>query len=314
MKVEKAVITAAGRGARLYPAADTVQKVLVPVVDRDGVARPVLQIIAEEALAAGVEELCVVGAPGDEARCREGLARLAATLGEAFPGEEWARAQAGRLEDLQGRLSFAVQEEPRGYGHAVYQARGFAAGAPFLLLLGDHLYLSEQEGKRCAEQVVELAVREACAVSAVNPTREHLIGRYGTLSGRREPRMPGVYRIERIREKPALSMAELELMTPGLRAGHYLCFFGMHVLTPRIFELLEQENGREGELQLTPALQELARCERHLALEVRGTRYDIGESFGLLRAQVALGLAGSRRDELTAVLLETLAEDRGRGR
>src|SRR5512136_83307 len=146
MRVKKAVITAAGRGARVYPAADTVQQAMLPLVDGDGLAKPVLQIIAEEALESGIEELCVVCAPGDEPRYRAQLAASQHTLTTAFKDMDWARRQAERLEDLIRRLHFSVQEQPLGYGHAVACARAFAAGEPFLLLLGDHLYVSHTPG------------------------------------------------------------------------------------------------------------------------------------------------------------------------
>src|SRR5438876_1201619 len=82
-------------------------------------------------------------------------------------------------------------------------------------------------------------VAEGCAVSAVQATREHLIHQYGTLNGKRLNNRPDVYVIEEIVEKPNPTLAELRLQVPGLRAGHYLCFFGMHVLTPTVFDLLD---------------------------------------------------------------------------
>lgn len=310
MQVKKAVITAAGRGVRLYPVADTVQKGMLPVLDRDGLTKPVIQIIAEEALESGIEELCVVCAPGDEDRYVSQLRRLRADLLETYEGVDWARAQAARLDNLIRRLSFALQHEPLGYGHAVYCARDFVGQEPFLLLLGDHLYISQIEGQRCAQQLVKLAAAENCAVAAVHATREHLVPRYGTVSGKRVPDAPGIYQIDKALEKPSVSQAENLLQTPGLRAGHYLCFFGMHVLTPRLFEILEAmmaEPGH-GELQLTPALQELALREKYLALEVAGSRFDIGGRFGLIQTQIALGLAGKDRNEVLTLLVELLTE------
>ena len=99
-------------------------------------------------------------------------------------GIEWAEEQARRLVELEQRLQFAVQPEPEGYGHAVWCAREFVGGEPFLLLLGDHLYISA-EARRVRRQVIDLAAAENCAVSAVQATREHLIHQYGTLTGRR---------------------------------------------------------------------------------------------------------------------------------
>ena len=125
MQIRKAVITAAGRGVRLYPVADTVQKAMLPVVDRDGLAKPVIQIIAEEALDSGIEEICIVCAPGDEEQYRRQLRQLRENLLSAYEGADWAHEQARRLDDLVRRLCFAAQEEPLGYGHAVSCAKGF---------------------------------------------------------------------------------------------------------------------------------------------------------------------------------------------
>jgi UTP--glucose-1-phosphate uridylyltransferase len=297
---------------RLYPVADTVQKSMLPVVDRDGLTKPIIQIIAEEALNAGIEEICVVCAPGDEDRYIKQLRLLREDLIQAYANVGWAKEQAERLDNLIRRTSFAPQMEPLGYGHAVYCARDFVGLDPFLLLLGDHLYISDLESHNCAQQLISLATQEECSVAAVQATREHLVGRYGTLSGKRVPDAPGVYQIEKIAEKPSLSQAELELQTPGLRVGHYLCFFGMHVLAPSIFEILDEQISQggtvSGEHQLTPALQELARREKYLALELAGRRYDTGAKFGLLQTQIALGMAGKERDRLLTAIVELLAE------
>jgi UTP--glucose-1-phosphate uridylyltransferase len=309
VQISRAVITAAGRGARQYPASDTVQKAMLPLVDRDGLTKPVLQIIAEEALASGIEEICVISAPGDEAVYREHFRKTAANLRTSFKGVEWAEEQSRRLLDLEQRLRFAVQPEPQGYGHAVWCARDFVAGEPFLLLLGDHLYLSAEE-RCCARQVIDLAAAENSAVSAVQATREHLIHQYGTLNGRRLAQRPDVYTIDEIIEKPNPTLAELRLQVPGLRAGHYLCFFGIHVLTPTVFELLDslvRDNVRElGQIQLTTALNALARREKYLALETRGSRFNLGVKFGTVEAQLALAMAGVDRERILAVLVESL--------
>jgi len=314
VRISKAVITAAGRGARQFPAFDAVQKAMMPVVDRDGVAKPVLQVIAEEAIEAGIEEICVVSAPEDEGYYRRHFESFAASLRSA-QGE--TDDQARRMEEVVGRLRFAVQAEPLGYGHAVWTARGFADGQPVLLLLGDHVYIS-REPRRCARQLLDLAAGEGCAVSAVQSTREHLIGHYGTVSGRRLTDQTDVYLIDEIVEKPNPTLAELRLQVPGLKAGHYLCFFGMHVLTPAVFDLLGaiiQEDRRElGSIQLTTALDELARRERYLALETRGTRYNLGTKFGVVEAQIALAMAGVDRDRMLATLLESVVRiERGVG-
>lgn len=311
MQVRKAVITAAGRGIRQYPASDTVQKAMLPLVDRDGLTKPLIQIIAEEAFESGIEEICIVTAPGDDAIYRKHFRAYGETLLQHFKGIAWAEEQAGRLGGLEQRLRFAVQPAPEGYGHAVWCARAFVGGEPFLLLLGDHLYVSG-EARRCAQQLLDLAAAEECSVFAVQATREHLITRYGTIGGRRVTGKPHVYEVEKVIEKPTPSLAETELQILGLRAGYYLCFFGMHVLTPAIFEILDEHvrnNHRVGgEIQLTPAQNDLAQREKVLALETKGTRYDIGVRYGAQKAQIALALAGVDREVILGDMLELLLQ------
>ena len=309
MRIKKAVITAAARGERLYPVADTIQKAMLPVVDIDGLHKPVIQIIAEEAFASGIEEICIVCAPGDGERYISAFTSLRDNLVKSFKSVDWAKQEADKIDHLLNQLRFAEQEEPRGYGHAVYCAKEFVNNEPFLLLLGDYLYVSYLSQKRCAAQLIELATKEGCSVSAVNPTIEHQIHRYGTLTGKHVPNNEGVYQIEKLIEKPSLSTAELELQTPGLRAGYYLCFFGIHVFTPLVFQLLENEiKNASANILLTPVLQTLATTEKYLALEVKGNRYDLSRKHGLIRAQIALGLAGEAHDETLTTLVELLAE------
>jgi len=310
MNIKKAVITAAARGERLYPVADTVQKSMLPMVDIDGINKPIIQIIAEEALSSGVEEITIICAPGDEEKYIESFEALHSTLLKAYKNSDWAQQQANNIKNLLDRLSFTVQKESLGYGHAVFQAKQFVNNEPFLLLLGDYLYVSDIRQKRCAQQLIELAVREDCSVSAVNPTIEHLIGKYGTLTGRSLLAYNDVYQIEKIIEKPSVSQAELELQTPGLRAGYYLCFFGMNVFKPSLFDLLgESIENKKGEVVLlTPVLEQLAKTDKYLALEIKGNRFDTSKKLGLMEAQIALSLAGSLKEEVLSSIIQLLAE------
>jgi UTP--glucose-1-phosphate uridylyltransferase len=275
MNIRKAVITAAGTGQRALP--------LQTFVDRDGAEKSALQIILEEVTTAGVDEVCLVIAPGND-----GAYRTAA-------GEHAAR------------LHFVEQAQPQGYGHALGLAREFAANEPFLHLVSDHLYIST-EARRCAQQVVESARTHRCAVSAVQSTREHMLPYFGAIGGRRLLRHPDLYEIENVLEKPTPSEAEQTLLVPGLRAGHYLCFFGIHVFTPAVIDLLAAGES----VQLSPVLADLARRERYLGLEVHGHRYNIGVKYGLLIAQLALALAGADRENILAQLVELLALPDGR--
>ena len=275
MEIKKAIITAAGKNQRTLP--------LQTLVDRDGATKTALRIIIEEILSAGIEEICVIISPGDQA---------------AFS------AAAG---DHRNRIQFVEQTEPLGYGHAVFCGRSFTGGQPFLLLVGDHLYVSGGQ-KRSAQQLVEIARAENCVVSAVQATHESKLPYYGTVGGRLVAGRKGLYEIAEVLEKPTPTEAEQRLIVPGLRTGHYLCFFGMHVLTPTVMELLAGEVAGKQRVQLSAALARLAERERYLACELEGRRYDIGVKYGLLTAQLALALAGQDRDEVLSGLVELLAK------
>ncbi len=275
MEIKKAIITAAGKSQRTLP--------LQTLVDRDGNTKTALRIIIEEIAGAGIDEICVVICPGDQ---------------EAY------RAAAGSYGS---RLHFVEQSKALGYGHAVLCGRAFAGQEPFLLLVGDHLYVSAGS-QRSAQQLVATAAAENCAVSAVQATHESKLPYYGAVGGRLVAGRKALYEVAEVLEKPTPTEAEQRLIVPGLRAGHYLCFFGMHVLTPTVMELLAQAAASTADrVQLTTALAQLARRERYLASELQGRRYDIGVKYGLLTAQLALALAGQDRDEVLASLIELLA-------
>lgn len=282
MNISKAVITAAGRKQRTLP--------LQTLIDRDGQEKSVLSILLDEVVSAGIDEICVVVRPGDEP----------------------AYAQVAGQHS--GRLHFTHQPAPRGHGHAVYCAHTFVGRDPFLHLVGDHLYVS-QTAHGCAQQLVAVAATEACTVSAVQPTRESLLPYYGAVGGRRLSGRQGLYAVDTVIEKPTPTVAEQRLLAPGLRAGHYLCFFGMHVLTPTVMDILgelvtdsERSTTATVGVTLSAALAELARREQYLALELSGARYDVGVKYGLLSAQMALALNGQDREEVLARLLELLAQ------
>jgi UTP--glucose-1-phosphate uridylyltransferase len=157
---------------------------------------------------------------------------------------------------------------------------------------------------------VELAEAEECVVSGVQPTRESLLPRFGTVAGRRISGRQDLYRVETVIEKPTPTEAEQRLMVPGIRAGYYLCFFGIHVLTPAVMNLLGRMLAATPgpRVTLSAALAELAHSEQYLALEEDGRRYDLGARYGLLTAQVALALSGQDRTQVLAQLLELLAD------
>ncbi len=278
MSIRRAVITAAAPDQKSLP--------LQTLVDQQGHPKSALELILEECVDAGAEEICVIVCPGT--------------------GEIFARA-AGQHAN---RLTFVEQDNPRGYGDALFRAKNFVGDEPFLHLVSDHVYISHGEFG-CAKQVVELANQENCVVSAVQETRENSLPYFGTIGGIRDGNRDDVYAVKSVVEKPTPTRAEQDLIVAGLRASHYLCLSGMHVLTPGVMELLEEQiKSTEGTVQLSAALHSTAQRERYLALRVQSSRYNIGEKYGLLKGQLALALSGKDRDNILTELLELVASTR----
>ena len=283
MRIRKAVITAAGERQRHLP--------LQTVVDADGTSRTVLAILINEILSARIEQVCVVVRPGDEA-----------AFAEAVP-------------EHRGILRFVEQSQPRGYGDALWRARDFTGADPFLHLVGDHLYVGGNNG-HCAVDLTRIAEVEECCVSAVRATHESLLTSFGVVGGQPVPRQPGLYRVKSVIEKPTPTVAEQNLIVSGLRAGHYLAFFGMHVLTAGVLEALGEMLAapKQTPVTLSDALAVVAKKEKYMALQVNAERYDLGATYGLLSSQIALALSGKDRDEVLYLLVNLLATDQLRPR
>ncbi|MGH7178105.1 MAG: sugar phosphate nucleotidyltransferase [Tepidisphaeraceae bacterium] len=310
-KVRKAVITAAGRGTRQYPASSAVQKEMFPLVDRDGLTKPVIQIIGEEALDSGIEQICIITQPGEEQAYRDYFRRLSDGEAKGYRGKDWAILQSEKLAAFGERLHFAEQDSPEGFGHAVFQARKFVGDEPFLLLLGDHIYISEIKD-RCARQLVRVFEEFNCdAVTAVQPTLERLLHLFGTIRGAPIDADRGIYKAELIIEKPPIEVAREKLVTPMLPAGNYLSHFGMHVFSPRVFDSLAhliKNNIREkGEFQLTAAQEHLRQnSDKYWVVVSQGQRYDTGIPYGLMETQLALALNGVHRTEICEAIARIL--------
>lgn len=292
----KAVITAAGRGTRQFPATRTLQKEMLPLVDRDGVTKPALQLLVEEAVNAGIEQIAIVVNPESEAGIRAYFGSLTPEEENWSDDKQWLYEQAQHLQRLGERIVTVVQREPLGLGHAVYLCREFVGEEPFVMYLGDHVLLSHGE-RNSTQQVLDVYAQTGGNLSAVRRTPEARVSLYGTLMGTPLPTPPNTFQVTRMVEKPSPEQARAELRMPTLPEGVYYCFFGINVFTPEIFDCLEQtiaEGHRlKGEFQLTTAQQMLVERGQYYACEIRAEALDIGIPQGYLEAQVALGLAGA---------------------
>jgi UTP--glucose-1-phosphate uridylyltransferase len=306
-EVRKAVITAAGRGTRQYPATNTLQKELIPLVDTDGFAKPTLQIILEDAMKSGIEEFCVVANPDNAQPIWNHFRGLTEEQrAGAFQGRDWAFPQSEMLDQIRRRLTIVVQREPEGYGHAVYQAAEWVGDEPFLLMVGDHICISATED-RCPRQIMDAYARHQSPISSVAQIPSDKVSRYGTCAGTPiEGSSPPSYTMTAMQEKPTAEEAARRLATPGVRDGHYLCFYGLHVFPPAVFECLRHlidNNIRErGEIQMAAAQEMLFRQGAYIVTELLGEQHDMGTPDGLILTQLALALHSPYREAVLSQL------------
>jgi UTP-glucose-1-phosphate uridylyltransferase/mevalonate kinase len=276
-RIRRALIPAAGFGTRLFPASKATKKELFPVVDHDGIAKPAILYIVEEALDAGIEEIIIVVQPAD-------LDEFRSFFNDPVSVENFNKLPklfqefASRILDIGKRVTFVTQKAQEGFGHAIYCAREAVGDEPFLLMLGDHLYRSKGD-KSCAVQLIEAYGRFGTSILGLRSTAEDQIANFGTVGGVwvEENRL---LNISEFAEKPTADYARSNLRAPGMPEGEYLTVFGLYIIQPRIFEFLEEHianNVRErGEFQLTSALDRLRREEGFYGLIMDGTRFDIG--------------------------------------
>jgi UTP-glucose-1-phosphate uridylyltransferase/mevalonate kinase len=276
-KVRKAVIPAAGYGTRLFPATKATKKELFPIIDRDGIVKPAILLIVEEALEAGLEEVIIIVQEGD-------LGAFQSFFREQISIENFNKLSRASQEfaryilEIGRRVSFVVQTTQEGFGHAIFCTRDAIGNEPFFLFLGDHLYRSHKE-RSCAQQLLDSYQQHGMNILGLRRTPEDMIANFGTIAGV-WLEDENILNVTEFTEKPTVDYARNNLRVPGLPEDEYLTVFGQYILKPQIFEFLEehiQNNVRErGEFQLTSALDRLRREDGFHGLIVEGTRFDIG--------------------------------------
>ena len=278
-KVRKAVIPAAGFGTRLFPASKATKKELFPIIDQDGIAKPAILLIVEEALKAGIEEVIIIVQEHDLEAFRS-FFNVQVTIENYNKLPIHFQEYAKRLLEIGRHVSFAIQDTQQGFGHAVYCTRLMVGNEPFLLMLGDHIYWSDGEDS-CAKQLIDTYNQYGISVLGLRRTPEDLIANFGTVVGDWiQEQENHLLNVTEFAEKPTIDYAQNSLRIAGLPKVEFLTVFGQYIIKPQIFDYLEEHithNVREhGEFQLTSALDRLRQEDGFLGLVVDGQRYDIG--------------------------------------
>jgi UTP--glucose-1-phosphate uridylyltransferase len=261
----------------------------------DGIARALVHYQIMDLVDAGIEQICIVVRPGEE--------QLVTNYFQG-PGESYIKRlekyshlaqEAERMRAALDRISFAVQECQEGYGHAVYQSKAFANGDPILLCLGDHLFRGGHES--CHSQLIQAyEICEGKSVSAVNRIHAQDLKGYGTIAGKRRQANPDLIDVSLIIEKPSVEVARTKLRVDGLETDEFLGWFGMHVLAPSIYDVLEEMIAKDirqkGEFQLTYSQELQRQREGYCALEMKdGRRFDFGIPQDLVKSVTEFAVA-----------------------
>lgn len=276
-RVRKAVVPAAGFGTRLFPASKAIKKELFPIIDQSGRPKPVIMAIVEEAINAGIEEVCLVVQSRDQ-ELFERFFKTPPFIENFNKLSKEDQEYSQYLMDLGQRISFVTQDVQEGFGHAVFCAREWVNGEPFLLMLGDHLYASDNDVS-CARQILDVYDRVEHSVVGLKITHANEIHNFGCATGTWQE-SDVTLSITEFCEKPAVEYARQRLQVEGLNEDDFLTVFGMYVLVPEIFDYLDENithSLRErGEFQLTSCLDKLRKEDNFSGYIVKGRRFDIG--------------------------------------
>lgn len=288
MKVRKAVIPAAGLGTRFLPATKAMAKEMLPIVDK-----PTIQFIVEEALKSGIEDILIV--TGKAKRPIEdhfdSNIELETNLREK--GKDDLLKLVEETTDV--NLHFIRQSHPKGLGHAVLQAKAFVGNEPFLVMLGDDLM---EDKVPLSKQLMDDYERTHASTIAVMEVDHEDTSKYGIINPGNQV-VDGLYNVKNFVEKPQPS-----------EAPSNLAIIGRYLLTPEIFEILEnQKPGAGNEIQLTDAIDALNQTQRVFAREFKGTRYDVGDKFGFLKTSIKYGLTHPEvKDNLRQYIIDLAHE------
>lgn len=267
-KVKKAIIPAAGMGTRFLPATKAMPKEMLPIVDR-----PTIEYIVEEAILSGIEEIIIVTGKGKRA-IEDHFDRnfeLEQHLGEK--GKFDLLEKVNKSSNI--NIHYIRQKEPKGLGHAIWCARKFIGNEPFAVLLGDDIVKADVP---CIKQLMEQFEAVNHSIIGVQQVSYEETNRYGIIDPiSNEGR---IYEVQQFVEKPVLGTAPSNL-----------AIMGRYVLTPKIFDFLEeQEIGAGGEIQLTDAIQKLNNIQPVFAYNFEGKRYDVGEQLGFIMTTIEFAL------------------------
>lgn len=291
--VRKAVIPVAGFGTRLYPETRGVKKEFCPVVDSDGLVKPAILILLEELDQIDISEICLIVNNDDKSYYEDFFMKpLEIEHYNKLPNS--MKAYEEKIRRISKKLRFVVQEEQKGFGHAVFQSRDFAAGEPVLLLLGDTIYQSNTNIP-CTRQLLDVYEQYGQPIVAVHKIGLADVVHYGIFGGVWENKEETVLKLTAIEEKPSCEKA-LGYLSVSTRksAENYYAAFGAYVLTKDVYDRLAEAISSDivnskGEVELTDALEYVRATKGMMAFVPDGESYDIGNAQAYRKTMAEFG-------------------------
>lgn len=277
-KVKKAIIPVAGFGTRLFPVTKNLKKAFFPIMDRDGVLKPVLLILLEQLYEAGIEDICLVIGEGERQSYEEFFAPLPSEHYDKLPEDK--KYYEDFLVQIGKRVTYVVQSERKGFGHAVGLCDEFAGGDPVLLLLGDMIYHSNKN-ENCMMQMINVYETYGMPVVSMHRIDKVDVVHYGIMHGQWENEDESVLKLDQIIEKPTVEYATDFLGVSTKDSGiNYYAVFGQYILTKEIFQVLKYNSDHNvfenGEIQLTGALESVRATSGMIGYVVDGKSFDVG--------------------------------------
>ena len=283
--IRKAIIPVAGFGTRFLPVTKSIPKEMIPIIDKS-----TIQYIIEEAVESGITDILLVTSKYKKSieDYFDNFKELESVL-ESSKNYE----MLDMIKNISNmvNITFVRQKEQKGLGHAIYQGKTFVGNEPFCVLLGDDIVYNRD--KPCLKQLIECYEEYGGSVLGVQEVKHEDVSKYGIVDGNKISE--NIYRVNNLIEKPSMEEAPTNI-----------AILGRYVISCKIFEHLEKENyGKNGEIQLTDSITNLISTEEVYAYKFQGTRYDIGDKVGYLKATIDYSL---RDDKIKHIIKDYLGE------
>ncbi len=272
-KIHKAIIPIAGFGTRMFPISKYIKKDFLPVMDKDGILKPVILILIEQLINAGIDEICLIIGEGEQDLYDSFFSSISNEYFDKLSDDK--KKYENFIESLQDHITYVIQNEKLGLGHAVYQTYNFTNNESVVLILGDMIYDTQSE-KNSITQIIDLYEKCESPIIAMHSVNEKDVMNYGIMTGKWEDKEQKILKLTEVCEKPSIEYAKNNLST----SNNFYAAFGQYVITKEIYEQLGENIKHKlfenNEIQLTTAFEQVRKNMDIFGYLINGKFYDVG--------------------------------------